>query len=240
MSYIDNIAKVKTKNYLRLLGFPNTYKPDENILEMIDWVENWYDRNGSPWVEQFDVTILIDEKDYFFANDIKIESPELFKRFSEAKVDRAIMLVASAGKELEEEAQKYWKQGIPDKYYFLEIYGSAMVEELISLNTRKICSNSETEGYRVLDRYSPGYYGWDITGQHDLFSIISKSDKSITENKLKILESGMLWPKKSQISLNGLSKFINKSKGNQLPCINCFYDNCDFRRAPYKLKEISI
>ena len=134
---------------------------------------------------------------------------------------------------MEEEAQKYWEQGIPDKYYFLEIYGSAVVEELISSNTRQICSNSEIEGYSVLDRYSPGYYGWDISGQHDLFGVISQSVNEI-RNKLKIMESGMLWPKKSQISLNGLSRYISKSKGNQLPCVSCFYENCDFRKAPYK------
>ena len=132
----------------------------------------------------------------------------------------------------------YWKKGIPDSYYFLEIYGSAVVEELISSNTKEICSNSEKNGYSVLDRYSPGYYGWDISGQHDLFKIISKSSIKIPSDKLKILSSGMLWPKKSQISLNGLSRHKSNSKSNQLPCITCFYENCQFRKAPFREKLI--
>jgi len=235
MSSSNSISKVKIKDYLRLLGFPNQYKPEDNILEMICWAEQWYETNGKPWVEAYDVNILFDAHNYFYANGIKIESPELFKRFSEAKVDRAIMLVASAGKELEEEANKYWNEGSPDKYYFLEIYGSAVVEELISSNTRNICGNSEIENYSVLDRYSPGYYGWDITGQHDLYKIILQSDHRIPKEKLSVLNSGMLWPKKSQISLNGLSKFVTKTKGNKLPCISCFYEDCNFRKAPYRL-----
>ncbi len=102
MSNVNKTAKVKVKDYLRLLGFPKKYKPEDNILEMIQWIEQWYDRFGNPWVEEYDVNILFDTDNFFYANGTKIESPELFKRFSAAKVDRAIMLVASAGKEIVE------------------------------------------------------------------------------------------------------------------------------------------
>jgi len=236
---LDRKGKVRLKEYLRLLGFPKNYTAETNMLEMVEWAENWYAENGKPWIEKYDIDITFNSKHELYANGVFLDSPELNKRFKEVKVDKAVMLIASAGRELEEKAASFWKKGIPEKYYFLETYGSAVVEELITSNTRKICKVSGQFEYSVLDRYSPGFYGWDISGQHALLKIMKQSDPIIPLEKIAVLDSGMLWPKKSQISLIGLSKHKAKTNSNQLPCLTCFYEGCQFRKVPFSENVLS-
>ena len=82
-----------------------------------------------------------------------------------AEADSAIMVAAGAGPELECEAQRLWQDEKPDEYFFLEMYGSAVVERLVTMAGARLCSWAEQQQMAVLPHYSPGYPEWDIAEQ---------------------------------------------------------------------------
>jgi hypothetical protein len=51
---------------------------------------------------------------------------------------------------------------------------------------------------------------------------------------LEILESGMLRPKKSLLTVFGLTRHPEKVKARLIPCENCSLPGCQYRRAAYR------
>jgi hypothetical protein len=147
------------------------------------------------------------------------------------------MLVAvSAGKECEEKARQCWQDGKPDEYFFLEMYGSAVVEHLVTLAAGRICAHAEQSGMAVLPHYSPGYTGWPVSDQPKLWNIIRGNNGSPFPADLDVMETGMLRPKKSLLTVFGLTRYPEKISPNSklVPCENCSLPNCNYRRAPYR------
>ena len=66
------------------------------------------------------------------------------------------MLVAvSAGSECEAKARECWQDGKPDEYFFLEMYGSAVVEFLVTHAAGRVCAWAEQNGMAVLPALQP-------------------------------------------------------------------------------------
>jgi hypothetical protein len=60
------------------------------------------------------------------------------------------------GPEVEAEAQRLWREEKPDEYFFLEIFGSAVVEHLVTITGARLCAWAEGRHLAVLPHYSPG------------------------------------------------------------------------------------
>ena len=78
------------------------------------------------------------------------------RRFAERDADSAVVVAVGAGPELEAEAQQLWQDGKPDEYFFLEVYGSAVVEHLVTMTGARLCAWAESRHMAVLPHYSPG------------------------------------------------------------------------------------
>ncbi|HZZ44404.1 MAG TPA: hypothetical protein VFE58_15825 [Tepidisphaeraceae bacterium] len=224
---------VQRTEYKRLLGYPRERVLDGRARELADLARAWYAQHGRPWVyarqvEKLDITngsILIDS--------VPFSSPRLLKTLKDANADSAILVAVSAGPEIEAEAQKLWKEEKPDEYFFLEIFGSAVVEHLTTMTGARLCSWAESHNMAVLPHYSPGYPEWDISQQSSLLQLISKSNK--LPGPLAVLESGMLRPKKSLLAVFGLTHQTDRVRLTDLtPCDNCSFSPCQYRRTPYK------
>ena len=63
---------------------------------------------------------------------------------TQADAESAILVAVSAGGELEREAQQLWLEEKPDEYFFLEVYGSAVVEHLITMKGAELCAWAES------------------------------------------------------------------------------------------------
>jgi hypothetical protein len=85
----------------------------------------------------------------------------------------------------------------------------------------------------VLPHYSPGYPGWDIADQARLLSLIGGDALPF---ELEVFESGMLRPKKSLLAVFGVTRHTERVRrlSGLVPCENCSYAGCQFRRAPYR------
>jgi hypothetical protein len=222
--------------YLRLLGFPPGHQPGERSRELADWARRWYAENGRPWIFARSASELDVTGDRIFLNDAEFLSDRLSAQFRAAKAHGAMLVAVSAGAECEAKARECWQDGKPDEYFFLEMYGSAVVEFLVTHAARRVCAWAEQNGMAVLPHYSPGYTGWPVSDQPKLWNLIRGNSGSPFPAELEVLESGMLRPKKSLLTVFGLTRHPEKVlPGSKLiPCENCSLPNCQYRRAPYR------
>jgi hypothetical protein len=146
-----------------------------------------------------------------------------------------VLVSVSAGPELEREAAQLWSDEKPDEYFFLEVYGSAVVEHLITMAGARLCAWADGCGSAVLPHYCPGYADWDISQQPRLLNLIRASQCGALPGELNVLDSGMLRPKKSLLAVFGLTRHADRVRdlAELSPCEGCSFGTCQYRRAPY-------
>ncbi len=240
MSQMIEMSKIKVKDreLHRLLGYPSNHEISEAAKELITWATEWSDEYGKPWMTKLEVGVEFDQQGHMRLDGVGVSSEEIIRRFSLAGVEKGFVIAASGGIEADQEVKRLWKEGYVDQYYFLEMYSAAVVEELILSAAADVCAEADGSDYSVLPRYSPGYSGWDLSCQKDLYKILDKHDPEF-KNQIGILQSGMLFPKKSQFSFIGLTKQHLHSPKNSLrsPCRSCSFSPCQYRREPYVASE---
>ncbi|HEX5241700.1 MAG TPA: hypothetical protein VFW23_00455 [Tepidisphaeraceae bacterium] len=226
---------VQPAEYNRLLGFPRNHILEGRAKELADAARDWYVKHGKPWTYSRHVSEIQIASDLIRIEDEAFTSSRLRNTLLQAEANGAVLVAASAGPEVEEEAQRLWLDEKPDEYFFLEVFGSAVVEHLITMAGAKLCDWAERQGMAVLPHYSPGYPEWDISEQWRLFNLILGGASSKLPGPLEVLKSGMLRPKKSLLAVFGLTKHTSRvAKLTDLnPCENCSYTACQYRRAAY-------
>ncbi len=156
-------------------------------------------------------------------------------RWSTPAPHSGVLVAVGAGPELEAEAPRRWLDEKPDEYFFLEVYGSAVVEHLVTQAGARLCGWAEAQGLAVLPHDSPGYPDWDIAEQAALHGLLTASETPLP-SALEVLESGALRPKKSLIAVFGLTRHVDRlvHLRDLVPCERCSFTPCQYRRAPYR------
>ena len=223
---------VAPAEYLRLLGYPPGAAISERSRELAGWARRWYAENGRPWAVAREAASLSVAGDAVCIESVGFSSQRLRHTLREAEAHTVIVAAVSAGPGLEEETRKLWEEEKPDEYFFLEMFGSAVVEHLITTTGARLCEWAGQDGMAVLPHYSPGYSEWDIAEQSQLLQLIAPS----FPGSLAALESGALRPKKSQLAVFGLTRRTDHLRrlADIVPCHNCSFANCQYRRAPYR------
>ncbi len=228
--------QVQKSEYLRLLGYPHAHPLSERARELADWACRWYAEHGRPWVFARSAGGTKIATGRISLSGAEFVSDRLHEQFAATDAHDAMLVAVSAGKECEEKARHCWEEGKPDEYFFLEMYGSAVVEHLVTHAAGRICGWADQKGMAVLPHYSPGYSGWPVSDQSKLWSIIRGNNGTPFPADLEVMETGMLRPKKSLLTVFGLTRHPEKVQpGSKLiPCENCSLPACQYRRAPYR------
>jgi hypothetical protein len=229
-------GNVQESEYKRLLGFPGHYVMEGRSRELADATQEWYAQHGKPWIyaRQFEDLELTGER--LHVNGTVFSSQQLHDDFNTAQVHSAMLAVMSAGRECEEKANEFWRDGKPDEYFFMEMYGSAVVEHLVTVASGRICGWADHEGMVALPHYSPGYSGWDVADQPKLWELIREMKGRNFPGELHVMDTGMLRPKKSLLAVFGVTHHLDKVRAfaKLVPCENCSLPACQYRRAPYQ------
>jgi len=225
---------VQAVEYVRLLGYPRGWELRDRAKELGDWAREWFSTHGRPWVYAREARELLVGDSSVTIDGVQFTSTRVRDTLQSAGAYGAILLAASAGPELEEEAQTRWRDGKPDEYFFLEVYGSAVVEHLVTMAGARLCAWADGEGAAVLPHYSPGYPEWSIDEQAPLLDLIRRASLGVLP--LQALQSGMLQPKKSLLAIFGLTRHTDRVRRltDLSPCENCSFIGCQYRRAPYR------
>lgn len=226
---------VQLVEYLRLLGYPRGWVLKDRAKALADWAYDWYARHGRPWVYAREAADLqTRDDDAIVVDGVSFTSARLRNTLHSAGAHSVVLVAASAGSELEEEAQARWRDGKPDEYFFLEVYGSAVVEHLVTMTGARLCAWADGESAAVLPHYSPGYPDWNIEQQALLLELIGRTSHAALP--LDVFESGMLQPKKSLLAMFGVTYHTDRVRRltDLNPCDNCSFIACQYRRAPYR------
>lgn len=225
---------VREEEFLRLLGYPADHQPGERVRELMAWARDWYKQNGRPWVCLREATLAADD-DALRLDGVAFHSPRLREHFRHHGVRSTVLAAVSAGPECEEHARALWQEGKPDEYFFLEVFGSAVVEDLVARASGRACDFAGTRGLMAVPHYSPGYTGWDVAEQVKLFELIAGRIAQPFPGPLAVFDSGMLRPRKSLLGVFGLAPAApGAARPGETPCVNCAFTPCAYRRAPYR------
>jgi hypothetical protein len=228
--------QVLDSEYARLLGFPEHHELSGRSLELSQWARNWYADHGRPWVYARETEPLNLANGSLRIHGREFASRRLRDQFMQAGAGAGVLVIVSAGRECEDHARQLWAEEKPDEYFFLEIFGSAVVEHLITFTGARICAWAEPKGLAVLPHYSPGYSGWDVSDQVKLFELLKNGHGQPFPQDIQVRDSGMIQPKKSLLALFGLTPHRDRIQSirDLVPCENCSYPNCQYRRVPFK------
>ncbi|MGB7133739.1 MAG: hypothetical protein WBD46_00510 [Acidobacteriaceae bacterium] len=229
-------VNVLPEEYARLLGYPRGWTLEGRPLELAEWARDWYAEHGRPWIYARQAQSFSLAGGGVSIDGARFTSPRLEKTLRQAEAHSVILAAISAGAEAEEEARRRWENERPDEYFFLEIYGSAVVEHLTALAGARLCDWAEQNGMAVLPHFSPGYPEWDVAEQPQLLALLEQTRRTSLPGPLEALESGMLRPKKTQLAVFGLTRHTDRvQRLTELnPCESCTFGPCRYRRAPYR------
>jgi hypothetical protein len=232
------VVDVDPAEYARLLGYPPGRPLQGRVAELAAWARLWYSVHVRPWVALREIERVSFDAGTSDAalriDDVPFTPSRLGRMLRESSAHGIIVAAVSAGEELEAEAQRLWHQEKPDEYFFLEVYGSAVVEYLAMATGARLCAWAEAQGMAILPHDSPGYDGWDIGEQSRLLPLVA--DGLDLPGPLRTLASGALVPKKSLLAAYGVTRH-GRTHGrvwSMVPCDNCALARCQYRRRPYR------
>lgn len=226
-------TNVQSTEYQRLLGYPREFQMADHAQELAANARAWYTLHGRPWLHAREVSRMeLEAADTIVLDGRAFSSRRLHGMLRDAGAESAVVVAVSAGAEVEREAQRLWEEEKPDEYFFLEIYGSAVVEHLVMMAGARLCAAADSAGLAVLPHYSPGYPTWDVSEQARLLSLIDATRLPVD---VEVLTSGMLRPKKSMLALFGLTPHVDRVRrlSELVPCENCSLPSCAYRRTPF-------
>lgn len=227
---------IQESEYRRLLGYPKNHALDGRARELAGAARAWFSVNGRPWIHARETGALEFRNEKLRIDGREFSSRRLHDSLASASAHSVIVVAVSAGKECEETARQLWLDSKPDEYFFLEMFGSAVVEHLIALASGRICAWADQQHMAVLPHFSPGYSGWNIVEQVKLWNLISQNNGRAFPGELDVFDTGMLRPKKSLLAVFGVTREVEKARrfARLIPCENCLLPGCRYRRAVYR------
>ncbi len=226
-------VNVTEAEYRRLLGYPPRHAPGERADELAGQARQWYAEHGRPWVYGREVELHTGDSQLRL-DGMEFPARPLHDHLQQAGAVRAVLVAACAGGNCEEQARRLWEEARPDEYFFLEMFGSAVVEQLVASLNGRICDRAERDGLMAVTHYSPGYTGWNVADQNRLFALIAQGMGRPWPEPMEVLSSGMLRPKKTQLAVIGLAPRAGRASDSlrRVPCVSCSFLPCQYRRAP--------
>lgn len=229
----------------RMLGMPSGRAFTGSMAELATLSRRWFQENVKPWSARryFDIA-AIDNESVLLKNGVRLNSPELARRFASTQPHGVVVIALSLGPESEEEATNRLNAGLPDEWIAIDAYGSALVESIRREECLKVCTWADEGDTTALSFYAPGYEGWPLSDQQVLFDLLDKDGGGDLRGRLTVhRESHMLWPLKSSFLVVGITRkqaIARMDTAYAVPCTSCAHPTCTLRRAPYQEREYPV
>ncbi|MHC4260788.1 MAG: hypothetical protein ACYSTF_10335 [Planctomycetota bacterium] len=155
-----------------------------------------------------------------------------FELFSAA--EGIILALATIGPKVERRAGKFVRTDRAATGLIVDAIGTVAVEQTADLLESKIREDCANFGWKVSRRYAPGYCGWEMEAQKEIFSHFSDT------LGIKLTSSCLMLPEKSLSFVCLLSREGDFSKVKVGNCKRCRQKDCPYRSEPYKKGNQSI
>lgn len=132
--------------------------------------------------------------------------------------DAVAVFVATAGSEIERIAQRYAADGDALSMLIADALGSEAAEATADVLEGKLLEFVQSRGWNITNRFSPGYCGWDVAEQRQLFSLLPTDFCSVT-----LTESALMQPVKSVSGIIGVGSRVRRE---EYQCSACSIEAC--------------
>ncbi len=136
------------------------------------------------------------------------------------RAERAAVFTSSIGPALEDWARAMMPDD-PALGYIADAVGSAVAEAVADRLHDHIGAQMARHGWRITNRYSPGYCNWSVAEQHRLFALLPPQFCGIT-----LGESALMHPIKSVSGVIGVGAAVTHS---DYLCDVCGVCDCTYR-----------
>jgi hypothetical protein len=131
------------------------------------------------------------------------------------------LFVCTAGEEVSRRSRELMGDGKLLEGYVADMVGSLLVEGAMDILQESLRDEMGSRGFKITNRYSPGYCNWDVIEQHKLFSMFPEGFCGVS-----LSESALMKPVKSVSGVIGIGKEVSF---NNYICHACSSTDCIYR-----------
>jgi len=220
-AYSFNELDVKVEHVEEAMGYGRGQSPEpfpEMIATAIAQCDHLCDIQGSLLVSN---NFVLDITGSFVAEGITFNVGKKIAR-QLRNADGGALFICTAGAGISDKSKEFMATGDLIEGYILDVIGSVTVEAAID----KIQDGFEIElissGYKMANRYSPGYCGWALSEQKRFFALFPENHCGI-----KLSDSCLMDPIKSVSGVIGFGRNVKKTA---YECQMCELETCIYRK----------
>ncbi len=132
------------------------------------------------------------------------------------------MFLCTAGEDFTRMTNQLNEQGDIMEAYILDAIGSLTVEKAMDRIQESLKNEFGGKGFKISNRYSPGYCNWPLSDQKTLFNLIGGNQTGIT-----LSDSCLMTPRKSVSGIIGIGEHL---KHHEYGCVICNNSTCIYRK----------
>jgi hypothetical protein len=197
----------------RSMGYPDPNDPAEEMQSVVEALLECFRKVCHP---QF----------HYIESTVEGLSPKgiIMKGLSGA--EKYLLFIATAGIEFQEEINKIAEEGDIVKVYAADLIGSEIAEATVRECVKAI--ESDYPGWGVSNPYSPGYCGWVLSEQREIFSRFGGDTCGVSLN-----DSCLMYPIKSVSGIVSAGAHVEK---REYGCAICGRKDC-YKNRLKKIKK---
>ena len=136
------------------------------------------------------------------------------------------LFLCTSGTEFEAYQQRLMHEGDMVRVFIADALGSVIAERCADQMEHQLQASIQKLGWHHTNRFSPGYCGWHVSQQQQLFPLFQGHTCGI-----RLTDSSLMIPIKSVSGILGLGKKVRK---NEYSCGLCDYKKCYKRKKKVK------
>lgn len=195
----------------------DAYAPDPEMVERIEQTIRHIGEWCRPlWgYELYEITAI--GKNFVQLGDQTLATGSIITRYLH-DAEQLALFVATAGTEFQSWMDFEACSGDILREFIAGHIGSEIAEATVRVMSEALATECNTKGMQIGNPYSPGYCGWNLTGQRTLFEMLPTNPCGIT-----LTDSCLMLPIKS---VSGIIPVGTKVRREPYGCAICNSANC--------------
>ena len=138
-----------------------------------------------------------------------------------AKSTEVALFIGTCGEKVELYSKELMKGGHSLEGLIVDLIGSEIAEDVADFIHKRIEQDMSAGGFKVTNRYSPGYCNWPVSDQQQLFHLLRDHDCGV-----QLTGSSLMLPIKSVSGIIGIGSQVENTG---YFCAVCEADHCLYR-----------